>query len=474
VARRVLLLLALLATPLWAGTALQINRPQANVRAEPSAQAERVATLQQGDEVELVDQRGDWRSVRTADGQEGWLKADLVAEQWVVTTAAGRVRSAGNTSAEVVAAVAAGDVVLKLSQRGNWIEVSLADGNHGWLAAGLAKPKTVSFTPASRPRPASGAERSNPAPTTVRADAPGAAANPAAAGSDTAAVRANLYAAGLQDAIAGNYEAALSSFEAVLAQDPQNLNALFNAEKAHRQLGQNEQALRKLYRILALNQGRNRRDLFRELGEVYAAEGLTDSAAKYQALFRGDDWTEPDAGAKPEASLASESEPGPRRSAGRIPWAMIAAGGGAAAVLALVLFLLLRRRSAAEDQEPEIGTTAPAAGRGRFAQTMRQTAARPPAVDRGAEEELDRQIEAKRAELRQSTEAFLGGAAAAKGARTEDQHLEELLGHLDGLRAALAMQDERERVYADLVRLQNMKLDVLARQLALLRRRPRP
>jgi uncharacterized protein YgiM (DUF1202 family) len=66
VARRVLLLLALLATPLWAGTALQINRPQANVRAEPSAQAERVATLQQGDEVELVDQRGDWR--RMAEG----------------------------------------------------------------------------------------------------------------------------------------------------------------------------------------------------------------------------------------------------------------------------------------------------------------------------------------------------------------------------------------------------------------------
>ena len=66
---------------------------------------------------------------------------------------------------------------------------------------------------------------------------------------DTAAVRGNPYAEGLQPAIAGNYQGALASFEQVLEQDPQHLNALFNAARAHRQLGQTQAALQKLYRV---------------------------------------------------------------------------------------------------------------------------------------------------------------------------------------------------------------------------------
>lgn len=465
-------LFLLLAAPTLAGTALLVNRPQANLRAEASAQAARVATLQQGEEVELLERRAEWRRVRTPDGQEGWIHADLMLEQWVVTATTARVRSAGSTSAPPVAAVAAGEEVSKLSQRGGWLEVSLPDGKRGWIASNLVRPKSLSLAPAARPR---SAPPSRPAPTPAKVEEAAPTTDdqeplPGSASSDSGIVRGNPYAEGLQHAIAGDYEAALASFEAVLEQDPQNLNALFNAVKAHRQLGQTDRALAKLYRIMAL--GRNRRDLFRELSEVYQAAGRPDSAAKYQALFRGQEWEPGGEAEEAEAVAPAGGRTDLAARLDRVPWIMVAAGVGAVGVLSVVLFLLLRRRPEPVDEDLDDEAPAPAR-RGRFAQTMRQTASRGPALDRGAEEELDRQIEAKRTELRQSSEAFLGAAPLGKGAKSEDQHLEELLGHLEDLRAALHLQDERERVYADLVRLQGMKLEVMEREVALLKRRGR-
>ncbi|MFA6108214.1 MAG: SH3 domain-containing protein [Candidatus Latescibacterota bacterium] len=464
-------LFLLLAAPALAGTALLVNRPQANLRAEASAQAARVATLSQGEEVELLERRAEWCRVRTPDGQEGWIHGDLMLEQWMVTATTARVRSAGSTSAPPVAAVAAGEEVTKLSQRGGWLEVSLPDGKRGWIASNLVRPKSLSLAPAARPR---SVPPSRPAPAPAKVEEAEPAADdqepPGSASSDSGIVRGNPYTEGLQHVNAGDYEAALASFEAVLEQNPQNLNALFNAVKAHRQLGQTDRALTKLYRIMAL--APNRRDLFRELSEVYQAAGRPDSAAKYQALFRGQEW-EPSAEVEETAAAApADGRKDLAARLDRVPWIMVAAGVGAVGVLAVVLFLLLRRRPEPVDEDLDDEAPTPAR-RGRFAQTMRQTATRGPALDRGAEEELDRQIEAKRAELRQSSEAFLGTAPLGKGASSEDQHLEELLGHLENLRAALHLQDERERVYADLVRLQGMKLEVMEREVALLKRRGR-
>ena len=49
--------------------------------------------------------------------------------------------------------------------------------------------------------------------------------------------------------------------------------------------------------------------------------------------------------------------------------------------------------------------------------------------------------------------------------------MEGLLGQLDTFRKALEAQDERARVYAELVRLQNAKIETMERELQLLKKR---
>jgi hypothetical protein len=53
----------------------------------------------------------------------------------------------------------------------------------------------------------------------------------------------------------------------------------------------------------------------------------------------------------------------------------------------------------------------------------------------------------------------------------EDAHMEQVLGQVETLRGALEAQDERATIYADIVRLQQAKIEALERELELTRRR---
>ena len=77
----------------------------------------------------------------------------------------------------------------------------------------------------------------------------------------------------------------------------------------------------------------------------------------------------------------------------------------------------------------------------------------------GEEEELDRQIDEKWAALRQGS-----------GAEGEEAALDGLLQRMEALRDELDQQDEREKIYADIVRLQNMKIEALKDEIRLIRR----
>ena len=49
--------------------------------------------------------------------------------------------------------------------------------------------------------------------------------------------------------------------------------------------------------------------------------------------------------------------------------------------------------------------------------------------------------------------------------------MEKVLEHVDTLRKALEAQDERALIYADIVSLQNAKIETMGRELELLRKR---
>ena len=257
----------------------------------------------------------------------------------------------------------------------------------------------------------------------------------------------NPYAEGLQREGDGDYAGALVAFEQVLVDDAGHLRALLHAARAHRELGQYDAGIEKLYRAVAQGEGH------RELAEMYRAVGLPDSAAKYDALARGEAWIQPSDRGEVEQAQGEEPE----------AW-IGAVVAGVAAVFCLGFMLLIVRALRRKKE----GTTAETP-RSKFARAVEK--ARPQQVFNGGGEEkaLERQIEEKRSALRASAAAFAPSGEPAD----EDALMDGLLGQVDAFRRALEAQDDRAKVYAELVRLQTQKIEVLEQQLQLLRRRKR-
>lgn len=466
--------LLLLAQAVFGGAVLRIDRLQVNVRADATVQSGLVAVLAAGEEVEQLGEKDEWRRIRMADGKEGWVHSDLVQERLLVTGNGVRIRAAGSTAAPAVAVASAGDELGRLGARGNWIEVSLADGKRGWIWNRLVRSKEMAISPA--PASATSLSPAVEEPFVIEVEATAPSAPPAAEAPDSEpaeelleeevadllidpeAVRSNPYIEGLQQELEGDFQAALVNFEKVLEEDPHHLNGLLHAARAHKELNEYALARQKLYRALEL--GTRRREIFKELGDVYRLNGQPDSAQKYQAFFKGEEWS-------PQEGDDGEKEGGEESGwpIGEVLWIYVLVVVATSALLA-VLILLLRRQKGTEQKEP-------AADKGKFAQAMRDTGDQPMAAGAGEEAELDRQIAEKRAELRASAGAFLDSDGTEKEteAGLEEQHLEQILGQLEALRSALELQDERAGIYADVLRLQDMKIEVMARELQMRRRR---
>lgn len=440
--------LAWLAVPLWAGPTLRVNRPQVNIRADATVQSARIAVLTSGERVEKVEDKDEWNQVRLADGRLGWLHGDLVQELWVVTGEKVRVRASGSTAAATVALVERGSELAALDKRGNWFEVELPDGQRGWIWRELIEPLQMVTEVVEPPV----VEPPVAAPVAAQVVAVDAAEAVDAVDEEEVLPEESIlnpYAEGLQREAEGDYGQALEHFEAVLHEDPNHLRALLHAARAHRELGQFDAALAKLYRAAEAGEGR------REMADLYRAIGQADSAAKYGALARGEVWEE-DAGVESDSAFAADDA--------QDGWIYAVAGGIGLCALLAAYFLLSRRKKSAPVAEQNPRT--------KFARAMEQ--ARPQNLPKGGgeERELERQIEEKRAALRDSARAFIGEGSAGVGA-DEDALLDGLLTQLEALRKALDAQDERARIYAELVRLQNAKIETMERELQLLRRRRR-
>ncbi|MDP7447836.1 MAG: hypothetical protein QF689_04540, partial [Candidatus Latescibacteria bacterium] len=79
------------------------------------------------------------------------------------------------------------------------------------------------------------------------------------------------------------------------------------------------------------------------------------------------------------------------------------------------------------------------------------------------EAELNRQIDARWSELKESDATFAPPPSSGEG-------VDGILDQVDGLRRTLEGQDERAKIYADIVRLQNMKIDAMTEEISRLRK----
>ena len=442
-----------------AGPALRINRAQVNVRADATVQSGRIAVLKNGDEVEQVGSKNEWLQVRMSDGRDGWVHSALVQQRLTVEGRGVRIRAAASTAAPALAQVSKGTELTQLRQQGNWLEVSLPNGKSGWIWKKLVRDKIVTFEvaaavaspPVEEPPP----KPSEPEPV------PPAVPTPVAEAEKPTIVRANSYAEGLKFEEKGDYRSALGKFEEVLKEDPDNVSALAHVATAYKQLGAYDEAVENLN--LARDKSSGRRDILLELGEVYRLKGVADSTRKYQALFRGESWIpEPKFVQKKEAPKPQpEEEPG---------WIYVGIGAVALALVALAAVLLRRPR---KPKAKAAAKKAPAKESGeQFSRKLEESTEQDVGrIAPGSESEIDHRIKEKWEELKQGNELMSGAASTAPNREgSESDHLDQLVAHLDVLRQAMEMQDERAQTYADLVRLQNMKIEAMNDEIRLLRR----
>ena len=454
-------LLFLLLQPVLAGPVLMINRNQVRIRADATVQSARIATLRQGDEIEQLGRKNEWFQVRLADGREGWVNALLVQERLVVTGVGVRIRRDGASGAGAFAVTVKGQELGKTGrEKGDWYEVVLPDGKKGWVSKKYVRPKVITIGPAAGTDPAADLPvrqemRARTAPEVVER-----------LPSDPASLQANPYAEGLRYEKEENYLAALRSFERVLEKEPDKLRARIHAALAHKELKDFAAALEDLYYALEISGGR--RDIYMHLGEVYRLKGNADSTYKYKALYKGEESIPATKSENKESRKEAESE----GLFADIIWQYAAGSVGVLAVLGILFALLrrefLRRRGAAKRPvEKEEG--------GKFGRKLQESKKLRNAgeISVAEEDELDRQIAEKWQELRQSAEIFAAGEAPVSEGenRGEDAHLDQVLGHLETLRKSFELQDERALIYADIVRLQNMKIEAINEELRLLGRR---
>ena len=143
-------------------------------------------------------------------------------------------------------------------------------------------------------------------------------------------------------------------------------------------------------------------------------------------------------------------------------------GVGGAVVLALLVLILLRQQKGRQDGKSKgESPKAERGGRGKFGRELAESSSRRGAgvVSSAEEQDLDSQIEQKWRELRETS------SATAEEGSGEDAWLEAIVDHLDTLRSGLEMQEQRAQIYADIVRLQRMKIESMSEELRILRSR---
>ncbi|QFT90002.1 N-acetylmuramoyl-L-alanine amidase LytC precursor [Bacillus sp. THAF10] len=116
-----------------------------NIRKEPSTDATVLGTLSTGQQVEVIGKNGDWLNIKL-EGTSGWIHGDYatvgegepaegaVLGHATIKVAALNVRSEPSLNGTVIEQLPQGTKVMIVSERNNWCEILMENGERGWLA----------------------------------------------------------------------------------------------------------------------------------------------------------------------------------------------------------------------------------------------------------------------------------------------------------------------------------------------------
>ncbi|MBO8172630.1 MAG: SH3 domain-containing protein [Bacillaceae bacterium] len=130
-----------------------VTADRLNLRSGPSIESPVQGQVTKGAALTVIEQKGDWLNVRTANGKTAWVASWLVTEQHDVISQTPTVtilypgtniRSGPSTEHQVVARAGKGDQFPIVAREGKWFKIRLNNGDTayvaGWIVAAEGVP----------------------------------------------------------------------------------------------------------------------------------------------------------------------------------------------------------------------------------------------------------------------------------------------------------------------------------------------
>ena len=111
-----------------------VKAEKLNVRKGPSIEEQRVASLERGMVVEILETNNGWNKIKLNDGNEGWISGDYTEkENGTVTASKLNVRKGPSIENEKIDTLDKNTEVMLLEEENNWYRIKLDNEKEGWI-----------------------------------------------------------------------------------------------------------------------------------------------------------------------------------------------------------------------------------------------------------------------------------------------------------------------------------------------------
>lgn len=128
-----------LPSTLYAEGRLSVQKPTVHVRSGPGTQYPILWDAELNYPVQVLEEKDKWVRFRDFEGYEGWIYRSLLAKTETVVVKRGKVnvRSGPGTNHDVAFLVEKGVPFKVLTRKDDWIKIQHADGDQGWIKRDL-------------------------------------------------------------------------------------------------------------------------------------------------------------------------------------------------------------------------------------------------------------------------------------------------------------------------------------------------
>ncbi len=424
--------------------AIVANTPAGRVRARsvPTESADGrfvkgafIEWIPEGTQMKLLGRRtfgneGDWIHVELSAGASGWITArylsvDIARDKLIVLPNNVNIRNQASVGSRVIDKATKGTALGMVRERNGWYLVLLPTGRRGWIRGDMVRHEPL-------------------APETVPTEQTSTAAETTAPVSEPEPEPEIDYSAQARElAGAGNHVEAAEAFHKAVEADANNGPLLFDAAKTFEKAGERDAAIEHYRRAIKGRPSRPEAQFY--LGRLLKPAD-EDEAPETEPL-----------------PVEEESEPSFEFFSTYATYLLPALAIGALAFVAVLIVVYRRRRS---------GPSHPMYRRrqrdGGFDDVLKYAVEKRPVIREI--EEAEKKLAEMDEALRKHVDAFGSPGEDGRPALPPGETAEALLSKIDALRKTVLNQEERSRIYADLVFLQNEKISALDEEIDALKK----